>query len=100
MSEDTIYRQAAIDVLEHKKDKKAKGDMGWFYNKIIQNDIDALIQLPSARPKGKWIFNPRDGIEAMFTKPKCSVCGFESADGLNYCPNCGAEMEAKRWETV
>ena len=47
--DDTISRQAAIDVLERKKDKNAKGDIGWLYNKIIQNDIDALMQLPSAQ---------------------------------------------------
>lgn len=49
---DLINRQDAIDVLERKKDKTAKGDVGGFYNKIIQNDIDALILLPSAQ---KWI---------------------------------------------
>lgn len=44
---------------------------------------------------GKWIFNPSDAFEAMFAKPKCSECGFESADGGNYCPNCGARMDAE-----
>ena len=48
---DMISRQAAIDTLERKKDKNAKGDIGGFYNKIIQNDIDALMQLPSAQPE-------------------------------------------------
>lgn len=42
---------------------------------------------------GKWIFNPSDAFEAMFAKPKCSECGFESADGGNYCPHCGAKMD-------
>ena len=42
---------------------------------------------------GKWIFNPKDAIEMMFTLPKCSECGAESADGGNYCPNCGARMD-------
>ena len=45
------------------------------------------------RPQGKWIFNPKDAIDSMFAKPKCSNCGFESADGRNFCPNCGAEMK-------
>lgn len=45
------------------------------------------------RPTGEWIFNPKDAIELMFTKPKCSECGFESSDGGNYCPNCGAIMK-------
>ena len=48
MKKDTIYRQDAIDALEAKKDKSAKGDIGCFYNTIIQNDIDALKGLPSA----------------------------------------------------
>lgn len=42
---------------------------------------------------GRWLFNPRDAIEMMFTLPKCSECGAESSDGGNYCPNCGAKME-------
>ena len=52
-------------------------------------DIEAL---SADRPMGEWIFNPKDAIELMFTKPKCSECGFESSDGGNYCPNCGARM--------
>lgn len=42
------------------------------------------------RPSGKWICNDSD---------KCSVCGWEHVVGgyhktseLNYCPNCGTEM--------
>lgn len=41
---------------------------------------------------GKWIYHPKDAIEMMFTLPKCSICGHESSDALNYCPNCGAKM--------
>lgn len=44
------------------------------------------------RPHGEWIFNPKDAIELMFTKPKCSKCGFESSDCGNFCSNCGADM--------
>lgn len=47
---------------------------------------------PDSRQRGEWIFNPKDAIELMFTKPKCSECGFESSDGGNFCPNCGARM--------
>lgn len=42
---------------------------------------------------GYWIFNPKDAIEMTFTLLKCSECGAESADGGNYCPNCGARMD-------
>ena len=42
---------------------------------------------------GRWIFNPKDAIEMVFTLPKCSECGAESPNGGNYCPNCGAKMD-------
>ena len=48
---DSISREAAIDTLESGKDKTAKGDIGGFYNAIIQNDIDKLRNLPSAQPE-------------------------------------------------
>ena len=48
-----IYLDDAINALERKKDKKAKGDIGGFYNKIVQNDIDALMQLPPAQSEFK-----------------------------------------------
>lgn len=41
---------------------------------------------------GKWIYEPKDAIEMMFTKPKCSECGYVSADGMYYCSYCGARM--------
>ena len=55
--------------------------------------IEALqAQLPK---RGEWIYKPKDAIEMMFTLPKCSVCGHESSDANNYCPNCGAKMEVQ-----
>lgn len=51
-----IYLNDVIDTLERKKYKEVKGDIGGlFYNKIIQNDIDALMQLPQAQPEQRWI---------------------------------------------
>lgn len=51
-----IYLNDVIDTLERKKYKEVKGDIGGlFYNKIIQNDIDALMQLPPAQPEQRWI---------------------------------------------
>ena len=62
-------------------------------NEMIQNapTVDAV---PVRH--GHWIFNPKDAIEMMFTLPKCSECGAESADGGNFCPNCGARMDKGR----
>lgn len=56
-------------------------------------DVDDLIEAYENRQKGEWIFNPKDAIDLMFTLPKCSKCGFESADCRNFCPNCGAYMK-------
>ena len=81
---DLISRQMAKDEVAEKVFHNLTDE---FYG-VMQ----VLDELPSAQQKGKWIFNPSDAIEAMFTKPKCSECGFESADGGNYCPNCGASM--------
>lgn len=49
--DDLISRQAAIDALERKKDKNAKGEIGGFYNAIIQQDIETVMELPSAQPE-------------------------------------------------
>lgn len=46
---DLISRQQAIDALKRKQDD-GKGDLSRFYNTIIQHDIEAIMQLPSARP--------------------------------------------------
>lgn len=58
----------------------------------IEVSDDAISLVEPERPKGEWIFNPKDAIDLMFAKPECSECGFESADGKNFCSNCGAEM--------
>ena len=49
--DDLISRQAAIDALERQKDKTAKGEIGSFYNTIIQHDIDVIVELPPAQPE-------------------------------------------------
>ena len=73
---DYISRQAAINVLERKKDKNAKGDIARFYNTIIQNDIDALMQLPSAQQEiirckdCKWFDNIGCAIEIVESSDK------------------------------
>lgn len=60
----------------------------------LQSIIDKLPTVDAEPVRhGHWIFNPKDAIEMMFTLPKCSECGHESSDALNYCPNCGAKMQ-------
>lgn len=97
---DLISRHAAIDALERKKDKNASGDIGGFYNKIIQNDIDALMQLPSADAEplrhGQWI---RRKTATHHGELYCSICEEESPIQMlwRYCPNCGAEMDGVKY---
>ena len=73
----------------------------YYYEKVVgkmAHEINMLKeQLESA--DAEWIFNPKDAIDLMFAKPKCSICGFESSDGGNYCPNCGARMMTKGGDT-
>ena len=100
MTDDLISRQAAIDALERSKDKTAKGDIGGFYNKIIQNNIEKVEALPSAQPerkRGKWKPFDRAWGRSIY---HCTACG-EAEDCptemgkviWRFCPNCGAEME-------
>ena len=97
---DLIRRQDAIDACERQKDKTAKGEIGSFYNTIIQHDIDAIEQLPSAEPErktGKWRLLDENNDKAGYRTLSCSVCGntFNCVPKWKYrfCPNCGAKME-------
>ncbi len=65
------------------------------YTSGVTEALDMAIKALSGLKTGKWIFNPKDAIELMFTLPKCSKCGFESADCGNFCSNCGAKMRGK-----
>lgn len=72
-----------------------------FYKKggkvfIVNKDgVESEVLDEKLRKIGHWIFNPKDAIEMMFSLPKCSVCGYESSDGGNYCSNCGSRMIEK-----
>ena len=85
---DLISRADAIAYI----DRVIKSGLGRYKSlNYIRKYISAL---PSADAvQGEWIFNPTDAIDLMFAKPKCSKCGFESSDGGNYCPSCGARMK-------
>lgn len=92
---DLISRQDAIETLT-KANLQKHMDSVQDGGQENRSAIRIIMELPTAdvveRKKGEWLFNPSEAIEMMFTKPKCSECGFESADGGNYCPNCGADM--------
>jgi len=103
---DLISRQDAIDALEAKKDKSAKGDIGGFYNAIIQNDIDKIKALPSVQPDvpdknvGKWIYRKRCKNDKQ-PELICPFCGEAIGwwDTRNFCANCGAKLEEPEDET-
>ena len=83
-----ILRDTPIDLRSTRED-----DIHTLYATAQMMAIDALLQ---ERPKGRWIdAYPEIEKNPMFQYGICSECGFEQAisNKLNYCPNCGAEME-------
>lgn len=70
--DDVIYRQAAIDALERKKDKTAKGEIGSFYNTIIQHDIDTIEQLPPTQQDASYEQGKIEGRVEMRTEILCA----------------------------
>ena len=90
-NDDLISRQAAIDAARD------------WYERLICGSFNGLEKrlraVPSAERRGRWIktkdlfFNP-DG-SGFFYGRRCSSCTEISANATNYCPNCGARMEAE-----
>lgn len=89
--DDLIRREYAIGVIE-----------GWFQKIGLNPEIcvDAIKALPSEKTElknGKWIpqdHNKKTGCVTtlMFYYPKCSECGHTGEFGMNFCPQCGADM--------
>lgn len=86
---DLIERQAAIDALDKRFDSIPMEQT----TEILQLRKD-LRELPSAQPerkKGKWILKPN-----IYGVVYCSECDYElHTNNTNYCPDCGAKMEAE-----
>ena len=79
---DLIYKQDAIDTINALHEKP---------NAWLDSAVDAVMILPSAERKGRWVETTVRGSTALC----CSYCGQESGVlyRYNYCPNCGAKME-------
>lgn len=95
---DLISRQDAIKELESGKDKKAKGEIGGFYNQIIENGIEKLRELPSAQPERKterWIY---DGDCYVCSECRSAYGWWADSQVSNYCPNCGTDMRGEQDE--
>ena len=96
-SGDLISRQDAIDgLVEAIRD----GFFDDFYDEDVAERI--MIYVPSAdRPQGEWIF--KDDYEPFAGQYFCSNCDTRAEVDpygewilSNYCPNCGARMEATK----
>ena len=81
MNKDTVYRQDVIDALI-----PLPG--------IGRRAIDKVNSLPSAQPRGKWIYHIDDLFPAESTK-ECDQCHAEQSLICDdeFCPHCGAKME-------
>lgn len=94
--DDTISRQAAIDVLEERL--QAGGYSNVALVSELNRSIGYLMHLPSAQPErkqGKWIFvRDEEAGNALYM---CSECGKGDIHApevrVPYCWNCGAQME-------
>lgn len=97
---DLISRQAAIDTLAEMHCKSDEDGYVWIVRSDAWSRIDALPTIGPVK-RGKW---DKDSIAFYW---RCSECGaivksnlwdvfldpFSSHRNLNYCPNCGAQME-------
>lgn len=98
--DDTISRRAAIDALdEYIEEYSFDLDENGYHNPkwcAMQEAKMTIQRLPSAERMGRWEDYSDDGYY------ECSVCGeaWTFIDGTpkdnnaNYCPMCGARMEA------
>ena len=100
MSDDTISGQAAIesvDMLFRPFTEYSPGMVdlaGVACNHILADVIVTLKALPSAERRGRWFIKK----DVTFPHMVCSECKKpfygNMNDTWNYCPNCGAQMEA------
>lgn len=84
MSEDTIYRQQALDAV----------DVKCLHRGIVEALQEIIKDLPSAQPErktGHWLIKQDQNGSAY---GECSQChSIQYAGHTPYCHNCGAKME-------
>ena len=90
-SEDAINRAAAIRLAEQ---GQVQG-FEWQLQKLI-----ALPPVTPTRKKGRWIRKPIRNNKGGCVSAEmiCTYCGEDNEldKKLNFCPNCGAEMESDK----
>lgn len=80
-----IYRQDAIDSLANMYCKSDSEGYVWIIRSDAWAKIDALPPAqPEERKKGKWMKDEGWNF--------CSICGEQTINLYNFCPNCGADM--------
>lgn len=92
--EDTISRQAALDIYDDYNVAVENGEL-----EAYRKHRERLLKLSSIQPKtGHWINKSLpSGCGIRFVASECTCCGritFFDCDQLvyNYCPHCGAKM--------
>ena len=86
--EDTISRQAAVEICEKTIDLW-NGQLGSGALMAVKERMQSLPSAESRRKMGKWI-----DTDNYYQRWKCSICGGHTRDAKPpYCPNCGAKME-------
>lgn len=65
----------------------------------IRGNLRTFPAITPERKRGRWLYASHYGERYRV----CSVCSVERLDdfptGMNYCPNCGADMRGDRNET-
>lgn len=96
MDNDLISRQAAIGALDGELTITGRENAETIRDYI--NGVDKkLRELPSAERRGRWLYKSElySYCGHPFYPKICSVCNGVFEYTTNYCPNCGARMEAK-----
>lgn len=91
MSDDTIYRQTAIDAMKKLCENYTRTTST--KHPHIDFIIEELEALPSAQRIGRWIYNDYGNGCGNW---HCSVCNkipIVYDKNANFCPHCGARME-------
>lgn len=90
--DDLISRQAALDALNGKFTVTGRENAETIMD-FLNGVCNKLRELPSAERRGRWTTERTMEHDGEWY---CSVCGYEPTvyEASNYCPNCGARMEA------
>lgn len=90
MTSDLISREDAIMALNEVSEHYTGKGRNWHPH--VDFMIEAIKELPSAERRGKWTIVDRCSTIYMY---HCSNCGAYHRARYDYCPTCGACMDAE-----